>query len=298
MYEDIINVAVMNFKVAAGKKDVNLNKMKGLSVAAAKRGANLILFPELCVMGYDFYIDEKIDIKEKIKQTETLDGRVCKELAEVAKEHDLYIVFGTAEKINEDDTTLYNSAIAIGPEGVMGSYKKIHPFDSENTWCAKGDTPFMFDTKWGPISVGICYDSYQFPELMRYYVSKGSRLYLNPTALSEEISKEGSRQAFINYYAPTLEYGVLSNTIYIASSNLTGYDDFNYFGGGCAIIGPKVNAFFETDMHYYAGNKDNVQAELFVETIDLSLATTPLFKNNRITNTPDYRLDVYKKFID
>lgn len=51
----------------------------------------------------------------------------------------------------------------------------------------------MFETPWGPVGIEICYDSYQFPELMRYYVSKGMRLYLNPTAEFEQVELAGSR---------------------------------------------------------------------------------------------------------
>ena len=173
----------------------------------------------------------------------------------------------------------------------------MHPFETESIWCVKGDKPFMFDTPWGPISVGICFDTYQFPELQRYYCGQGSRLYLNPTAVVEEIPKEGSRQAFIDYYAPTLEYGVLCNTIYVASSNLCGMDDVNYFGGGSCVIGPKITHFYETNLHYYAGNKDNVQEGIFMETIDLSLATRRLFVDKDLTGEPDYRPGIYRQFL-
>ena len=199
--------------------------------------------------------------------------------------------------MEENAEIVYNSAVSIGPEGVIGSYQKIHPFDSENNYFAKGETPFLFETPWGPISVGICYDTYQFPELMRYYVSKGSRLYLNPTAVIEEIPKEGSRQAFINYYAPTLEYGVLCNTLFIASANLTGFDDTNYFGGGSAVIGPKITPFFETDVTYYAGDKNNVQEGVYIATIDLTLAKRRLMDDTGAAGEPDYRPDLYRKFI-
>ncbi len=293
--EDILTVAVVNFKTEAGNKEKNLSRIKGFAIAAANRGADIVLFPEMCLMGYDYYVNEQISMKDKIDSAETQNGISCQEIAEVTKKYGIYVVFGAAEK-NDGSDILYNSAFAIGPEGVIGAYQKIHPFETESIWCEKGEKPFMFDTKWGPVSIGICFDTYQFPELMRYYVSKGSRLYLNPTAVIEEIPKENSRNAFINYYAPTLEYGVLCNTIFIASANLTGYDSENYFGGGSALIGPKINAFFETDVNYYAGEKDNVQEGIYLSTIDLSLATRPLFVKSKFTGRPDYRPELYKEF--
>lgn len=295
--KDVMNAAVVNFKPDAGNKKNNLKRIVDFSIAAAKRGADLVLFPELCLTGYDYFINEKIELREKLAMAETIEGQACASIAEVAKKYGIYIVFGMAEKLEDSAAFLYNSAVAVGPEGIIGSYRKIHPFDSENKYFVKGDTPFLFDTPWGPISVGICYDTYQFPELMRYYVSKGSRLYLNPTAVIEEIPKEGSRQAFLNYYGPTLEYGVLCNTIFIASANLTGYDDISYFGGGSAVIGPKITPFFETDVTYYAGDKNNVQEGVYLATIDLSLAKRRLMDDTGAAGEPDYRPELYKKFI-
>jgi predicted amidohydrolase len=219
-------------------------------------------------------------------------------VAEITKKHGIYAVFGMAEKEElSGGASLYNSAVALGPDGVIGSYRKTHPFEAESVWCVKGSEPFMFDTPWGPVSIGICFDTYQFPELQRHYVSKGSRLYLNPTAVMEELPKEGSRQAFLNYYAPTLEYGVLCNTIFVASANLTGMDVTTFWGGGSCIIGPKITPFSETDLHYYAGDNDNVQERMFIETIDLSLATRAIFKDSKYTGEPDYRPELYRKFI-
>ena len=294
---DVMNAAVVNFKPDAGNKKNNLKRIVEFSIAAARRGADLVVFPELCLTGYDYFVSEKIEMSEKFAMAETLQGTCCTSIAEVAKKYGTYIVFGMAEKLEENATRIYNSAIAAGPEGIIGSYRKIHPFDSENNYFVKGDTPFLFDTPWGPISIGICYDTYQFPELMRYYVSKGSRLYLNPTAVIEEIPKEGSRQAFLNYYGPTLEYGVLCNTIFIVSANLTGYDDTSYFGGGSAVIGPKITPFYETDVAYYAGDKNNVQEGLYLATIDLSLAKRRLMDDTGAAAEPDYRPELYKKFI-
>ncbi|HVI40302.1 MAG TPA: carbon-nitrogen hydrolase family protein [Anaerovoracaceae bacterium] len=294
--QDIITVAVVNFKVNTKDKENNLKRITGFAEAAAKRGADLVLFPELCVMGYDYYVDKGIELAEKIQTAETLDGEICKAISKVAEKHGIYVVFGMAEKRSSDAAEIYNSAVAIGPKGVLGSYQKIHPFEEENLWFTKGETPFMFDTPWGPISIGICYDTYQFPELMRHYVAKGSRLYLNPTAVVEEIDKAGGRQAFINYYAPTLEYGVLCNTIFIASANLTAYDGSIYFGGGSAIIGPKLTPFFETDFTYYAGDKDNVQEGIYLSTLDLTLARRRLCDEETCTGVADYRPELYKKF--
>lgn len=299
MYKnDIINLAVVNFKVAPGEPDVNLKRMAGMSKAAAKRGADLILFPEMALTGYGLFADENISQEEKAQYAETREGNSVKTLEQVAVEEGIYIVYGFPYKEKETDTVIYNSAAVLGPEGFVGIYKKIHLYAVDNLWSAKGDEPFIFDTKWGPISLGICYDNYQFPELVRYYVWKGSRLHLNPSFAAEEVPNEGSRYAWKRCYAPHLEYLVLTSSIYIASSNITGWDGSLYGGGGSFVIGPKTNAFEEVEVTTYIGDVDDYQNKVHIGTIDLTLANRHQCIDNPWGGGPDYRPDIYKKLFD
>ena len=211
---------------------------------------------------------------------------------------DIEIVYGFPYKEKPEDTVIYNAAAVLGPEGFIGIYKKIHLYAVDNLWSAKGDEPFMFDTKWGPISLGICYDNYQFPELVRYYVWKGSRLHLNPTFAAEEVPNEGSRYAWKRCYAPHLEYLVLTSSIFIASSNVTGWVGSLYGGGGSYVIGPKTNAFEEVEVATYIGDVDDYQNKMHICTIDLSLAVRHQCTDNPYGGGPDYRPGIYKKLFD
>ena len=299
---DILNVAVINFKPKHGDKESNLRRIKDFTVASAKRGADIILFPEMCLTGYDFYDDKDTDREKKLSLAETIPGPSTLSLAEITRKYEVYVVYGMPQKHDSLPEVLYNSAAVIGPNGIVGAYKKIHPYGSENNWCVKGDAPFMFDTKWGPISIGICYDTYHFPELMRYYASNGSRLYLNPTAIINEVTQEssstgsGSSSGFKEGYVPFLTYGVLSNHLFIASSNLVGYDNKTFFGGGSLIVGPKITPSGATYCTSYAGDVDCNQEGVFIATIDLSLATRSIIQNNPLTGVPDYRKDLYGTF--
>lgn len=292
--QDILTIAVVNFKPNAGNKESNLFRMEGYARAASKRGADLIVFPEMCLMGYDYYLQKDIPFEDKVDSAETIDGSSAKVMAEISKNYGNYIVFGAAERKKDG---LYNSAFATGPDGVIGTYQKIHPFAEENIWCKKGNSPFMIETQWGPIGIGICYDSYNFPELMRYYVRKGARLYLNLTAELEQVGIPGSHESFLNYYR-SLDYGVICNNIYIASANLVGYDMDTYFAGGSCILGPKLNAFMENDCYVYGGSKDNKQQTVEYATVDLSLAGRDLLKVNPFAGEMDYRPELYKKFYE
>ena len=83
---DIINIAVVNFKVNSGDKENNLRRVTEFSIAAAKRGADLVLFPELCLTGYAYYINGDINMKEKISMAETINGPSCN-IIEIGRAH-------------------------------------------------------------------------------------------------------------------------------------------------------------------------------------------------------------------
>lgn len=292
--EDILTLAVVNFHPVAGDKAGNLSRIKGFSRAAARQGAEIVLFPELCLMGYDYYLDGGISYGEKAVSAETMTSAPVMELQQLAKELGVYLIYGAAEAA--DGGILYNTAFLAAPDGTTQLYQKIHPFGDENAIFKKGERPVLLDTPWGPVGIGICYDSYQFPELMRYYTAKGARLYLNPTAEVEEIQYEGSRRSFRHYYQRNLEYGAASNGIYIASSNLTGFDKTSYFAGGSIILGPKITPFSELDVYCYAGGVGNTQEGISMATIDLSLASRMLLQESPHGAGTDYRPELYRTF--
>jgi predicted amidohydrolase len=288
---DKLNMAVVNFQASYGDKEANLKKIEIMTAEAAGMGAQLVLFPEMCLTGYEFYDDPEINLDTKAALAETIDGHACARIAAVTQKHKIYAVFGMPETGHTEPGKLFNSAVAAGPAGLIGSYRKIHPFGRENTWSVKGGAPFMFQTQWGPVAVGICYDTYSFPELMRYYACKGARLYLNPTAIIRE-----SDTSFTRGYYTYLQYGVLSNHIYIASANLAGPENKYTFGGGSVIVGPAGSPPGMTYSACYGGDIESRQEGIFTAGIDLSQAKRTIYENNTYTGQPDYRPDLYKTF--
>ena len=64
--------------------------------------------------------------------------------------------------------TVYNSAVLIGPDGLVGTYRKAHlPLLGVDRFTTPGDTGFqVWNTPIGRIGLVICYDL-RFPEAMR-----------------------------------------------------------------------------------------------------------------------------------
>lgn len=262
--KDIIKIGVVNFRTEWGNKEKNTESMISYCKEAAKQGVNLILFPETALTGYDNDKEHVGNEKMHIKLAENIHGKTTEKFSKIAKEFDMYIVFGMSEKDNSGK--VFNSAAIVSPDGEISSYRKIHlPFD-EKEWAEKSDEPKTINSKWGKIGITICYDTYCFPELIRYYRAKGARLILNATACPDIPCTMGAAKLSLPAYA-------FINYVFIASANICGKEIRSHFTGGSCVIGPDET---KGNTKVYAGKmfgEEGCDKEgLITCEIDLSLA--------------------------
>ncbi len=295
MTKDILTIAVVNFNAVWGDKACNLKRMAEYAHAAGKRGADMIVFPENALSGYDDDTEHSVRAeKMQVKLAETIPGSATECLSAVAQKHEMYIVFGMPEQDAEDASVVYNSAAIIYPDGRTDSYRKLHLPFAEGNWAVRGNDPVMIDTPWGPVGITICYDTYCFPELIRYYRAKGARLCLNVTACPDaECTRVAARMTIPTY--------AMTNYMFIASANLCGFDKTSYFHGGSCVVGPRKNPRGAGEPCTYIGKmfdedgSDN--QEMFLGTIDLHMADVntdiPIYSVNPGIGEPDFRPEMY-----
>ena len=122
--KDIMNVAVVTFEPRWGDKERNLNRIVGYIECAAARGANLVVLPETALTGYDVVAAPEGEACMHHRLAEPIPGPSTEAVAEVTHRLGVYAVFGLAERA--EDGTVYNAAVACGPDGVLGRYRKMH----------------------------------------------------------------------------------------------------------------------------------------------------------------------------
>ena len=164
-----ITVGLAQLNSALGNNAANLRRAEEYIARAAAEGCDLVMFPELYLQGYR--ADELfVDIAEPIP------GPTTARLEALARQHNMYIVMGMGRLEETFPHLVYNSLCFVGPEGLLGYYDKVHlgtfhPY-IEGVYFAPGRRAPVFDTRFGRVSLQICYDSW-FPELTRTYAVQG-----------------------------------------------------------------------------------------------------------------------------
>lgn len=274
-------VAVVNFRAIPGDCARNLQRIKEYTEAAARRGAQIILFPELALSGAD-------DVAYAAAAAEPVPGPAGQAVARTAQRLDVYVAFGMAV---QRDGKRYNSIVLCGPEGILGMYDKLHLTARDATWASPGEAlPLIADTRFGRVLVATAYDAIYFPEVCRYGKAKGVSLMLSAAALTNE-GMAGAWQMI-------LERQVGLNTLHLATANLAGGGGF----GGSQILSPgepieqaRIAAGYRLDS--YEGRRPGFYCAVIDMMADALMPHYPYFEHNYKVGTPDWRPDVYEAAI-
>src|ERR1051326_6259722 len=133
------NIACAQIDCLLGQPETNLNKIISLIRAAAERDAKLVMFPECALTGYAYE-----SLAEAVPFAERIDGRSAQAIAEACQQTGAYAVVGFIEA---DGERYYNAAMLVGPDGVVGNYRKTHmPFIGIDRFLTRGDRAYqVFD---------------------------------------------------------------------------------------------------------------------------------------------------------
>ena len=186
-YPDVVTVACVNFDGVSSdgtsSKRYRLDKMVRQTRDAVRQGAQLVVFPESALGAIGSMCDtcsvESGPSAEHLAWAETVPGPSTNLLAELALELGIYIVFGIDELAPDLPGCIHNSAVLLGPEGHVGTYRKLHlghPLETRHY--APGNELPIFQTALGPIGILICYDFWSNPELSRLLALKGARILI------------------------------------------------------------------------------------------------------------------------
>ena len=164
-------------------KAANLRKVLEWTDRGLAAGANLIAFGECALNGYD--TTGKVDYAA---MAEIIPGPATEQIAARVKGKPCLVIVGMAERSGPD---IYNSAVIIGRDGVIGTARKLYlvylqaktsgKLHDEARFFKAGEQISYFDTEFGRIGVLICLDN-RHPEIAYAQAIAGCWLKVRPSA--------------------------------------------------------------------------------------------------------------------
>lgn len=209
-------IAAVQSNPVLGDLATNLDAILSALGTCADSGAHLAVFPECALSGYAF--DSRA---EALQHAEPIPGPSTDAVARLCNEVSIFAVYGLLERA--DDDRLYNACVLVGPQGLVGSYRKLHlPFMGVDRFADPGDRPLeVLDAAGLRLGLHICYDS-TFPEVGRALTLLGADLLALPTNFPVQAERLTEH---------VMACRAIENTVYTLAANRVGTErDTRYVG--------------------------------------------------------------------
>ncbi len=217
-----MQIALAQLDVAFGDVAANLARLRERVAAAAKGGAQLVVFPECFLTGYAFAAPAEVE-----RVALEVPGEATRELVAIARANGVHLVAGLIEK-EAASGRCFNAALLVGPDGIALRYRKIHlPVLGCDRFVAPGDLPLaVATTPLGKIGLSICYDG-SFPETARVLKLRGAQLVVLPTNWPEQATVSRRFQSTVRAFE--------NHVNYVACNRVGSEGGFRFPGGSQAV---------------------------------------------------------------
>ncbi len=169
-----IRVATAQFEPKDNDRSHNLDRIRELTQRAAQQDAEIVSFHECCIPGYTWL--QPLDKRELLSVAEPVpDGPSTEGLTQIAQQFGLVVMAGLLERDEADQ--VFNAYVAVGPDGCIAKYRKLHPF--VNPHLTPGKRYVVVDLLGCKVGFSICYDN-NLPENVRMTTMLGAEIVIMP----------------------------------------------------------------------------------------------------------------------
>jgi predicted amidohydrolase len=165
-------IAAVQMNAGLGRSAQNLEAHERYVAAASEAGAQLVVFPEQSISGH--WAEPGFNAAAEAVP----EGPSTRRLIELARGRGIFVGAGLAEA---SAGAVYNSYLLVGPEGLLGLQRKVHPSGDEYFYYRAGGSFEVFELPFARVGVNVCADC-NYPESSRVAALKGAEVLLCPHA--------------------------------------------------------------------------------------------------------------------
>jgi len=214
-----------------------VTKVGGIIGDARAAGVDLLVLPDATLGGY--LSDLRHPDPQELPPGLTEDSDEIRAI--IALAGSMVVCFGYAEEALESGRLLlYNSAVCVSGDGVLGRHRKVHQPAGESLAYAAGTTFDVFETPLGRMGMLIDYDK-TFPEAARSLALDGAEVLACLSAWPASVTDRASRlpqdrqSRLFDLYD---QARAAENQVVWVSSNQTGVMGGLRFLGQAKVVGP------------------------------------------------------------
>lgn len=248
---DQVRMAAVAVDTRPGDTAGNVEKIDLWTKKASDAGADLVLFPELSLTGFmpnhptgdhNAWLREALTAGQSL--VETIPGPAVDQLIETAHRQDVLVSAGLLENAGN---VLHNTQVLVGPDGLLGAWRKMHIPMFEMPFYNGGGVPPVVETPLGRIGVNICFDAL-LPESTRLLAVQNVEIVLFPFAADPPpVTPQGWQE----WAAPAVRSRCQENGVFGLACNYVGQVEFagvtQEFPGGGLAVGPRGDVIAEWD---------------------------------------------------
>jgi nitrilase len=269
----VVTVACVQAEPVVFDREATLERLAERTAEAAGSGAELVVFPEAFIPAYPSSLWAKAlagwaDPRAKgafallARESVEVPGQAADRLAEIAREHAVWLVTGVTEVDPGRPGTLYNTLLYHDPEGRLAlHHRKLVPTNHERLVWGPGDGRGLraIETGLGRLGGLICWENYMPLARFSLYES-GVEIYVASTADDSD-----AWQATLVHIARESRAFVVAPSHFQRSSSYP--EDFPLRAelDGVEIIGRGGSAVLGPDGAYLAGPLYDEEGILYAE---------------------------------
>lgn len=236
----------------------NLEQIAQATRAAARAGADVILFPECATTGYaiDFDALDSATLRAALR-----------EVGRLAADGGIQILVGSAI---EDGRRRFNGLVVFDRRGrFRHAYAKCQLTEGDRRWFTPGDALSLFTLDGVQSTTIICHER-RYPELVRLPVMAGAQIVFHPNAGLDELAVSKAKRRGRD----GIPVRAFENAIYYLFANSVGPQGGGKWSAGDSKIVAPDGTFLAL--------ADNRRAALLVHDLDLGLATRKYACDSRV----------------
>jgi NAD+ synthase (glutamine-hydrolysing) len=264
-------LALAQMSTQLGNVAGNLQKHEELAREARRRGAELILFPELSLTGYVLQ-----DLASAVACRPEEKDPVFSDLLRASKEIDMVVGF-----VEEDCRNRFFISGAYLSQGtVVHVHRKVYLptyglFD-EGRFFAGGDQVRAFDTHWGRMGLLICEDFWHASPPYLLWLDGADLLLFMSSSPGRGLRQEGVLESAWWVEQVNQSYASLF-TCFVAHTNKVGFEDGLNFWGGSTVFDPNGRRVARAPFH----EESLTLVDLDLNQLHRTRARLPLLRDER-----------------